>query len=149
MVGLSPASASTSDSALVIIDAQNEYAKGQLRVSNADASRKVIASLLARYRAAKAPVVHVLHETPAGAPLFTPGTDLAEEFDELKPMDGEAVVWKQFPGSFTGTELQKHLEDGGKTKVVLTGYMVSYPQLLSSSFGGLQPRYVANPFLPF
>lgn len=124
MLGLSPATASTSDSALIIIDAQNEYAKGKLAISNAPESRKVIASLLERYRAAKAPVVHVVHDTPQGAPVFTPGTDLAEEFEELKPKDGEAVVHKQFPGSFTDTGLQKHLEASGKKKIVLVGYMV-------------------------
>lgn len=124
MLGLTPATASPTDSALIIVDAQNEYAKGKLAVSNADASRKVIASLLERYRAAKAPVVHVVHETPAGAPLFTPGTELAEEFDELKPREGEAVVRKQAPGAFTGTELQRHLEESGRKKIVLTGYMV-------------------------
>ena len=127
MIGVPPSTASTTDSALVIIDAQNEYAKGKLAVSNADASRKVIASLLERYRAAKAPVVHVVHDTPEGAPVFTPGTELAAEFDELKPRDGEAVVHKQFPGSFTGTELQKHIDGSGKKKIVLTGYMVYYP----------------------
>lgn len=124
MLGLSPATASPTDSALVIIDAQNEYADGKLAVSNAPASRRVIASLLERYRAARAPVIHVVHDTPEGAPLFTPGTALAEEFEELRPAGGEAVVHKQFPGSFTGTELQGLLEEGGRKKVVLVGYMV-------------------------
>lgn len=128
MLGLSPATASTSDSTLIIIDAQNEYAKGQLRVANSEASRPVIASLLQKYRAAKAPIIHVVHDTPAGAPVFTPGTELAEIFDELKPLDGEVVVRKQFPGSFTETELQKRVDEGGRKKVVLTGYMVGHPQ---------------------
>jgi nicotinamidase-related amidase len=76
--------ASPSDSALIIIDAQNEYASGALTVTNAEASGKVIADLLEKYRSANGKVVHVMHETPAGAPIFTPGTELAEEFKELK-----------------------------------------------------------------
>lgn len=80
-----PAStASTSDSALVIIDAQNEYASGALTVTNATASGKVIADLLEKYRCANGKVVHVMHKTPEGAPIFTPGTDLADEFKDLK-----------------------------------------------------------------
>jgi hypothetical protein len=47
---------------------------------------------------------------------------LAKELDELKPKDGETVVWKKFPGSFAQTELQKKL--GDEKKLVLTGYMV-------------------------
>lgn len=124
MLGVPASTTSTSDSTLVIIDAQNEYATGKLAVSNVEASRAKIASLLERYRAAKAPVIHVVHEVPAGAPLFTPGTELAEEFSELKPLEGESVVTKHFPGSFTGTNLEDLLKATGRNKVVLTGYMV-------------------------
>ncbi|KAI8202376.1 putative isochorismatase family protein YddQ [Colletotrichum sp. SAR 10_65] len=123
MLGLPASTASTSDSTLVIIDAQNEYANGKLAVSGVEASRANIAFLLEKYRAAKAPVIHVVHEVPAGAPLFTPGTDLAEEFSELKPLEGESVVTKHFPGSFTGTNLEDLLKATGRNKAVLTGYM--------------------------
>ncbi|CAI0645868.1 unnamed protein product [Colletotrichum noveboracense] len=123
MLGLPSSTASTSDSVLVIIDAQNEYAIGKLAVSGVDASRAKIASLLEKYRVAKAPVIHVVHEVPAGAPIFTPGTDLAEEFSELKPLEGESMVAKHFPGSFTGTNLEDLLKATGRNKVVLTGYM--------------------------
>ncbi|KAI8306061.1 putative isochorismatase family protein YddQ [Colletotrichum sp. SAR11_240] len=123
MLGLPASTASTSDSVLVIIDAQNEYANGKLAVSGVEASRAKIASLLENYRVAKAPVIHVVHEVPADAPIFTPGTDLAEEFSELKPLEGESVVTKHFPGSFTGTNLEDLLKATGRNKVVLTGYM--------------------------
>ncbi|KAF5647846.1 amidase nicotinamidase [Fusarium tjaetaba] len=123
LVGIPASTASPSDSVLIIIDAQNEYAEGQLRVTNAAESRKVIAGLLEKYRAAKGSIVHVVHDTPEGAPVFTPGTKLAEEFDELKPKGGEAVIHKNFPGSFTKTDLQNVLDKTGKKKVVLTGYM--------------------------
>lgn len=125
LVGIPASTASPSDSVLIIIDAQNEYAEGQLKVTNAAESRKVIAGLLEKYRVANGSIVHVVHDTPEGAPVFTPGTKLAEEFDELKPKDGEAVIHKNFPGSFTKTDLQSVLDKTGKKKVVLTGYMVS------------------------
>lgn len=84
LLGIPASTASTADSALIIIDAQNEYASGALAVTNASASGKVIADLLEKYRKANGKVVHVLHKTPEGAPIFTPGTELAEEFKELK-----------------------------------------------------------------
>lgn len=125
LIGVQPSTASPTDSVLIIIDAQNEYAEGKLQVTNVAESRKVIAALLEKYRAANGSIVHVVHATPEGAPVFTPGTKLAQEFDELKPKDGEAVIQKNFPGSFAQTDLQEVLDKTGKKKVVLTGYMVS------------------------
>merc|ERR1712000_365903 len=98
ILGASPSKASTDDSVLLIIDAQNEYASGKLAVRVVDA-------------------------TPEGAPIFTPGTALAEEFQELTPRSGESVVTKNFPGSFTQTNLHELLQKTGRKKVVVTGYM--------------------------
>ncbi|WYZ38311.1 hypothetical protein EsH8_III_000225 [Colletotrichum jinshuiense] len=125
IIGAPPSTASATDSTLVIIDAQNEYAEGKLTVVDVATSRKAIAALLEKYRNAKGSIVHVVHDTPEGAPVFTPKTRLAEEFDELTPRDGEKVVRKNYPGSFAGTDLQEFLEAQGERgkKVVLTGYM--------------------------
>lgn len=127
LIGVPPSTASVSDSTLIIIDAQNEYASGQLKVENVAQSRKVIADLLSRYRAAgkQKNIVHVVHEVPQGAPVFTPGTELAKEFQELTPEAGEKVVTKNFPSSFAQTDLDAYLKtlgDSGK-KIVLVGYM--------------------------
>jgi len=125
LTGQSPSNASLEDSVLVIIDAQNEYATGALAVSNLATSRPAIAGLLRRYRAASSPSIHVVHKTPAGAPVFTPGTELAKEFDELQPQPSgaEVVIEKQFPGAFTKTTLQAEIDKTGRRKVVFTGYM--------------------------
>lgn len=73
--------------------------------------------------------MHVLHQVPDGAPIFTPGTDLAEEFEELKPKEGEKVVKKLHPSAFAETELDGLLKKDGVEgkKVVLVGYMVLFP----------------------
>ncbi|EKD16812.1 uncharacterized protein L3040_001094 [Drepanopeziza brunnea f. sp. 'multigermtubi'] len=123
LIGIGPSTASTKDSVLVIIDAQNEYASGHLKTENVSSTRKAIAALLEKYRAASAPLVHIMHQTPAGAPVFTPDTDLAREFAELEPKGSEKVISKQQPGSFTGTDLEEFLKSTGKNKLVLTGYM--------------------------
>ncbi|RAK72541.1 putative isochorismatase family hydrolase [Aspergillus fijiensis CBS 313.89] len=126
-INLPPSTATLHDSTLIIIDAQNEYAIGKLQVHNVAQSRAAIADLLARYRAAGAQqnIVHVLHRTPAGAPLFTPDTPLAEEFEELQPRPGEKVIFKHFPSCFAQTKLHEHLAGLGAVgkKIVLVGYM--------------------------
>lgn len=65
--------------------------------------------------------MHIVHKTPDGAPVFTPGTSLAAEFSELEPKSGEKVIQKQFPGSFTETDLEDFLKETGRGKVVLAG----------------------------
>jgi len=123
LVGASPSTASPSDSALIIIDAQNEYAEGKLKVSNVAQSRQAIASLLEKYRKSNGSVVHVKHSVPEGAPVFTPKTALAEEFEELAPKDGEKVIEKLHPSAFADTPLHDYLQGLGQKKIVLTGYM--------------------------
>ncbi len=68
---------SNSSSAVCYLD------HGLLAISDVKSSRAVIGDVLKKYRDAKGDVVHVRHDTPDGAPLFTPGTELAEEFSEL------------------------------------------------------------------
>lgn len=126
LVGEQPSTASASDSTLLIIDAQNEYAEGQLKTGGVDESRKAIATLLETYRKADPSgknIVHITHQVPDGAPIFTPNTKLAEEFAELAPKGDEHVVVKEQAGSFTDTKLDEILKESGKKKVVLTGYM--------------------------
>lgn len=123
LLSIPPSTASPTDSALLIIDAQNEYSSGLLAVTNYPSSSAVIASLLEKYRAANSRIIHILHRTPPGAPIFTPGTHLADPFPALTPKDGEEVIWKQHPGSFADTRLDDVLKGWGVGKVVLTGYM--------------------------
>ncbi|PMD14309.1 isochorismatase hydrolase-like protein [Hyaloscypha hepaticicola] len=123
LIGVSASTASTKDSVLVIIDAQNEYAEGHLKTANVSSTRKAISTLLEKYRSASAPLVHIVHKTPDGAPVFTPSTPLAEEFSELTPQKNEKVIGKEQPGSFTGTDLQEFLKSTGRNKLVLCGYM--------------------------
>ncbi|KAH2156558.1 hypothetical protein KXW33_007219 [Aspergillus fumigatus] len=127
LIGVPPSTASAKDSSLIIIDAQNEYATGHLKTANVSQTRKAIAALLEKYRAGGdgKNIVHIVHEVPQGAPVFTPDTDLAKEFDELTPRGGEKVITKHFPSAFAQTDLDEYLTglgDAGK-KVVLVGYM--------------------------
>jgi len=129
ILGAPPSTATPKDSALIIIDAQNEYSDGKLKVSNAPESRKAIESLLKKYREANGKIVHVKHVVPDGAPVFTPNSKLADEFEELAPKDGEKVILKNHPSSFAETDLDDYLKKEGNQKVVLTGYMVCSVEL--------------------
>ncbi|KAL6716130.1 hypothetical protein ACLMJK_005696 [Lecanora helva] len=125
LLSIPPSTPTPKDSVLVIVDAQNEYDHGLLAISDVQKSRAAIGNVLQKYRDAGGDVVHVLHDTPEGAPLFTKGTGLEEEFGELRGVEGgrEKVIHKVHPSAFNGTGLIDHLEKLGKKKVVLAGYM--------------------------
>ncbi|PMD29950.1 Isochorismatase hydrolase [Hyaloscypha variabilis F] len=123
LVGVPPSAPSVNDSVLVIIDVQNEYIDGLLQITNPEPSRKVIHSLLEQYRTTSGDVIHVVHDAPEGAPVFTPNTHLAEIVDELKPLETEPIIHKRHASAFTGTTFQEELTKIGKTKIVLVGYM--------------------------
>ena len=105
---------------------------GILKIVDVESSSKVIAGLLEKYRSASGSIIHVQHKTPEGAPLFTPDTPLADEFDALVAKGDEPVIWKQAPGSFTGTDLHEQIKATGKNKVVITGYMAHGCCLMTS-----------------
>ncbi|KAJ6449043.1 Isochorismatase-like protein [Mycena vitilis] len=121
--GIPPSTASTEDSILLIIDGQNELERGLLAISDLQSTRPVIKQLLERYRASQGHIVHAWHTTPAGAPVFTPGTPLEEVFPELTPKDGEVILKKKFPNAFAETNLQQIITETGLNKIVVVGYM--------------------------
>ncbi|KAI4280433.1 MAG: hypothetical protein L6R35_005888 [Caloplaca aegaea] len=89
LLGMPPSQPTPTNSTLVLIDCQNEYDHGALAIHDVASSRAVVGQVLQKYRDAGGDVVHVVHDTPEGAPLFTPGTELAEEWEELRPGEGE------------------------------------------------------------
>ncbi len=62
LAGIPPATASVSDSVLLIVDAQGEYADGHLKITNIARSRPALQKLYERYRDAGGHVVHIVHE---------------------------------------------------------------------------------------
>ncbi|CAL8579937.1 hypothetical protein XPA_005668 [Xanthoria parietina] len=122
-LGLPDSKPTPPSTVLIIVDAQNEYDHGLLAIHEVQKSRHAIGNVLEKWRNGGGEVVHILHKVPEGAPLFTPGTELAEEFEELKPREAEKVIYKPHPCAFTDTPLDAHLKQLGKSKIVLVGYM--------------------------
>lgn len=110
------------DSALVLIDAQQEYGPdGRLPLPGLADALDVIDGLLVRARDAGTPIIHVLHEGRAGAP-FDPSAG-GRPLEAAAPRAGEHVVTKTLPNSFAGTDLEAALGALGRPPLVLTGFM--------------------------
>jgi nicotinamidase-related amidase len=113
------------DTALVIIDLQNDYFPGgKMELEGADAAAASAASALGRFREKGAPVFHVRHlSTRPGATFFIPGTSGAEIHAAVRPQQGERVIEKNFPNSFRATALEQALKEAGVRELVVAGMM--------------------------
>ena len=114
-----------SDTALLIIDIQNDYFPGgAMELEGAEAAGAKAGAALAAFRARKLPVLHVRHlSVRPGATFFRPGTRGAEIHASVAPAAGEPVVEKNFPNSFRATDLQARLERAGVKNLVVAGMM--------------------------
>jgi len=135
------------DSALLIIDAQQEYtAAGRLPLDGVDAALDNIGGLLEAARAAGRPIIHVAHR---GSPvkLFDPETSAFAFADAVAPREGEAVVVKTLPDSFVGSELEATLKKAGTANLIVAGFMthMCVSSTVRTSIGlGYAPTVVAN-----
>jgi nicotinamidase-related amidase len=112
--------------ALVVIDAQQEYFAplGKVVLPGGPAAAQRIAVALAWAREHGVPVLHVTHESrKPGATIFAPGSAALAIHPDARPREGEPVVQKYLPGSFTGTPLEALLRERGVRRVVLAGFM--------------------------
>lgn len=111
--------------ALILVDIQNDYfPQGKWPLAGAEAAADNAARLLAAFREAGNPVVHIRHEfTSTDAPFFAPGSDGAKLHPNVLNRPDEPVVLKHFVNSFRETELQSILDEQGIKDLVIVGSM--------------------------
>lgn len=114
-----------SDTALVLIDLQNDYFPGgKMELEGAPAAAANARAALAAFRARGLPILHVRHlSVRPGATFFLPGSEGAEIHAGVAPQAGEPVIEKNFPNSFRGTDLKERLERAGVKHIVVAGMM--------------------------
>ena len=121
MAGAPQDSARLSEAVLLIIDAQREYVDGKLPLAGVDAALRIGGTLLDRARTAGTPVIHILHR--GGGPLFNPESGGYQPAAPLIPQTGETVIDKTMANAFAGTGLQRELEQIGRKKLIVIGFM--------------------------
>lgn len=111
--------------ALILVDIQNDYFPGGANTLREQEKAAANArTVLARFRIANNPVIHVRHvNTRPGATFFLPDTAGAEIHESVRPTAGESVITKNFPDSFLQTTLQETLEKLDTNQLVICGMM--------------------------
>ncbi|MBT8085753.1 MAG: cysteine hydrolase [Woeseia sp.] len=107
--------------ALLFIDVQKAFDDPYWGKRNNPDAEKNMARLLAAWRNARLPVIHVKHNsTTPGSPL-RPGQPGNDFMDAVSPQANEAVFEKTVNSAFIGTTLESHLRENGISELVIAG----------------------------
>ncbi|OKH87993.1 cysteine hydrolase family protein [Thalassospira sp. TSL5-1] len=123
LANATPAPGTPENAALILIDAQEEYRSGMLSLPGIKGALKNAAKLLAHWRAKGGLVVHIVHHSGPGAPIFDTEREFVTILPEVAAQEGEAIHIKNVPNSFGGTGLKESLEKAGLKNIVLAGFM--------------------------
>jgi nicotinamidase-related amidase len=113
------------NTALLIIDIQNDYFKGGTNTLSGSENASINARrILDKFRAEGLPIVHIQHiAISPTATFFLPETLGAEIHSKVKPLENEKIIVKHFPNSFRNTELLSYLQSINITDLVICGMM--------------------------
>ena len=105
---------------LVIVDVQKAFDDPAWGPRNNPDAEGNVARLLAAWRAADLPIIHVRHrETDPEWHFFNEGDPGFEFKPEAMPLADEPVVTKGVNSAFIGTDLEERLRAAGATTVVI------------------------------
>jgi len=107
--------------ALLVVDVQQTFLDPAWGSRNNPGAEANVARLLAAFRAAGRPVVHVHHRNTEPGRRFHPDTPGHAPQAEAAPIAGEPVVPKTVNSAFIGTDLHQRLQDAGVTDIVICG----------------------------
>lgn len=123
--------------ALIVIDVQQEYFEGVLKIQYPprDESLANILTALEVATAQSLPVAIVQHEMPEGAPAFVKGTPTYELHPDIEAQlqPSWKRVEKKFSSVFAGTDVAEWLKSENIDTVTIVGYMTNNCDLATSA----------------
>ncbi|HMK54814.1 MAG TPA: cysteine hydrolase family protein [Methanobacteriaceae archaeon] len=110
--------------ALLVIDVQNEYFRGQLPITHPSDSLKNILLTMDDALQNNIPIVVIQHTAlQKDSKTFKKGSYQWEIHEDVLNRSPDLILEKNLPGSFTGTELEEWLRSRRVDTVVIAGYM--------------------------
>jgi nicotinamidase-related amidase len=111
--------------ALIVIDVQNEYDSGGLRIEYppVEDSLRNIAAAMDAASASGIPVVVVQQMAPVGSPLFATGSHGWELHEMIAGRPRDHFVPKNLPSAFAGTDLGEWLKRHDIDTLTVAGFM--------------------------
>jgi nicotinamidase-related amidase len=110
--------------ALLVIDVQNEYFDGKWPIPDGTIALQKIEQAIDASQTAGATVVYVQHAVlQPERGIFIPGSHGFDLHARLHPRANDQRVVKNYPGSFSKTDLENTLRQRGIDTIVISGYM--------------------------
>ena len=122
VAGLGTSPGRLQDSAVIMVDLQNTYREGVMRLTGVEEALVQARRVLDRARELGRPVIHIRHDAGVGSP-YDVTAPIGQISDPVAPLAGEMVITKQYPNSFLHTLLDEELKRLGIDSVVLAGFM--------------------------
>jgi nicotinamidase-related amidase len=113
------------DTVLLIVDVQMAIDDPVWGPRNNVGAEDRIAALLAAWREAGFPIIHIRHDSNEPRSPYRPGQSGNEFKPQAMPAQGETVVAKQTNSAFIGTHLDKALTALGATTLVICGVLTN------------------------
>ena len=114
------------NTALLVIDVQVGFDDPAWGPRNNPQAEANIAALIAAWRAARAPVIHVVHDSPALSGRLRPGAPGNAAKPEAQPRGGERVYRKTVNSAFIDTCLEADLRALGIGTLVVVGLTTNH-----------------------
>lgn len=112
--------------ALLVIDVQEGFRDPRWGERNNPQAEANIARLLAAWRAAGMPVIHIQHDSTAPDGAFRPGSAGHRPKPEAMPIEGESVHHKTVNSAFIGTRLEEELRSRHIGALVICGLTTNH-----------------------
>ena len=110
---------------LLLIDLQQAIDDPSWGRRNNPECEKVVAALLAAWRARRMPIIHVRHDSAKPNSTYRPGQPGHEFKLEAMPHAGERVIAKETNSAFIATGLEARLRESGLTTLVVAGVITN------------------------
>lgn len=125
-----------------MIDCQNTYRDGIMQLEGVERALENAADLLQRAREANIPIFHIQHDAGEGSPYDLTATN-GQIADLVAPAASEPVIVKNYPDSFSSTDLDAQLKSAGCENLILAGFM-SHMCVSSTARGGFDRGYAVS-----
>jgi nicotinamidase-related amidase len=135
--------------ALIVIDVQNEYFSGNMKIEYPPLAVTLpnITRAMDAARTADIPVVMVQHDAPEQSPIFSKGSAGWQLHDEVAKRPIDHHINKTYASVFTGTDLAQWIADHRIDTLTIVGYMThncDASTIYEASHRGLNVEFLAD-----